>query len=69
MQSLSSTHSKDKALHDAYYAYLDLAFGIGDYMTCCHNVAFGRTGKSILHKAQREIARGRKEAKRARAEL
>ena len=56
-------------IHDAYSAWADLAFGIGDYMTYCQNVAFEHTGKGILHKAQHEIARGRKEAKHALAGL
>lgn len=60
---------KNKALHDAYYAWFDLASGIGDYMTYCGNVAFDHTSKSILHRAQREITRGRKEAKHALGEL
>jgi len=37
---------KTKALHDAYYAWTDLAFGIGDYLTYCGNVAFEHTGHS-----------------------
>jgi hypothetical protein len=60
---------KKGPVHDAYYAWWDLALGIGDYMTYCHNIAFEHTGESILHKAQHEIKHGRKEAKHALAEL
>jgi hypothetical protein len=59
----------DKAVHDAYGAWVDLALGIGDYQTYCTNVAFEHTGTGILHRAQREIRQGRREAKHALSEL
>jgi hypothetical protein len=61
--------SKDTALRDAYRAWVDLSLGMGDYVAYSENVARGHTGKSALRSARRKIARGRKEAKRALAEL
>jgi hypothetical protein len=69
MLDLWGKHPHDKAIYDAYRAYVDLALGSGDYMTYCGNVAFEHTGQGILHQAEREIANGHALAKRALAEL
>jgi hypothetical protein len=69
MLDLWGKHQHDKAIYDAYQAYMDLAFGSGDYMTYCGNVAFDQTGVGILHRAEREIAQGRVLAKKAVGEL
>jgi hypothetical protein len=66
---LTVKYPKNKALQDAFHAWLGLATGIGDYLTYCHNVAFGHTGKNVFRRAHFEIKRARKAAKQARAEL
>ena len=60
---------KNKALHDAHHAWVDLSHGIRDYLTYAEHAAGGNAGTSTLHRARREITRGRKEAKHALAEL
>jgi len=66
---LTVSYPKNKAVQDAFHAWLGLATGIGDYLTYCHNVAFGVTGKNVFHQAHFEIKRARRAAKQARAEL
>jgi hypothetical protein len=60
---------KNKTLHDAHHAWVDLSLGIGHYLTYSENVAAGHTRRSTLRRARREITRGRKEAKHALVEL
>ena len=69
LSSLAASHPHDEALQDAYRAHFQLGLGVGDYMTYLTNVAFGRTGTSILYRAEREIAQGRTSTRRALAEL
>jgi hypothetical protein len=66
---LTVKYPKNKAVQDAFHAWLGLATGIGDYLTYCHDVAFGHTGKNVFHRAHFEIKRARKAARHARAEL
>jgi hypothetical protein len=66
---LTVKYPKNKAVQDAFHAWVGLATGIGDYLTYCHNVAFGLTGKNVFHHAHFEIKRARKAARHARAEL
>ena len=66
---LSSAHPKDQALRDAYHAHLDLMFGILEYRTYGGNVVRTDLGQDVLRNAQAHIARGRREAKHALAEL
>jgi hypothetical protein len=66
---LTVAYPKNNAVQDAFHAWLGLATGIGDYLTYCHNVAFGHTGKTVFHRAHFEIKRARKAARHARAEL
>jgi hypothetical protein len=68
-RSIMSKRPKDKPLHDAYHAWLDLSTGIGQYLMYSEHVASGHAGKGLLHEAQHEIAKGRKEARHALAEL
>ncbi|HZT95065.1 MAG TPA: sialidase family protein [Gaiellaceae bacterium] len=60
---------EDRTLRDAHHAWADLSLGSRDYAAYGRNVSRGRTGKSILHRARRKVARGREEAKLALAEL
>ena len=60
---------KSRALHQAYHAWDDLSSGLGDYLTYCEDVTFGRTDTSLLHDAQHDLTRAREEAKRALAKL
>jgi maltooligosyltrehalose synthase len=69
MSRLTSAHPKDKAVHDAYHAHVDLVFGIREYRTYGGNVARDDLGQDVLRNAQADIARGRREAKHALAEL
>jgi GTP1/Obg family GTP-binding protein len=69
LSHLASAHPKDKALHDAYHAHVDLVFGIREYRTYGGNVARTDLGQDVLRNAQADIARGRREAKHALAEL
>jgi hypothetical protein len=66
---LTVKYPKNKAVQDAFHDWLGPATGIGDYLTYCHNVAFGHTGKNVLHRAHFKIKRARKAARHARAEL
>lgn len=67
--SILSKRPKDKALQDAYHAWLDLSTGIGQYLMYSEQVASGHAGKRLLQEAQHEIAKGRNEARHALAEL
>jgi hypothetical protein len=60
---------RDRTLHDAHQAWVDLSLGSRDYVTYGKNVARGHTGQGILRRARQRIARGRREAKHALAEL
>jgi hypothetical protein len=60
---------KDRAVNDAYRAWIGLSHGIRDYLTYSTRIASGAAGKSTLHRARREIAGARKKAKHALAEL
>jgi hypothetical protein len=45
-------------------ALFDLALGVGDYQQYLIGVAFERPDRTLLRQAQREIARGKAEARR-----
>lgn len=68
MNNLMLTHKGDTALFAAYEAYADLSVGIGDFVIYGGSVPSLHT-LTVLRRAEREIARGRREAKLALAEL
>jgi hypothetical protein len=68
-RSWKKLNLKTKALRDGHHAWVDLSRGIHDYLAYAQQAAAGRGRSSTLHRARREIARGRKEAKHALAEL
>lgn len=68
MANLMLEHKGDKAIHDASYAYAALEVGVVDYVRYCGNITSSHT-LAVLHRAEREIAQGRSEAKQALAEL
>jgi len=68
MNNLMLTHRSDKALFDAYEAYADLSDGINEFVVYGGSVPSLHT-RIVLQRAEHEIARGRRQAKRALAEL
>jgi hypothetical protein len=56
-------------MQDAYQAAIDLTFGAGDYYEYAIGVAYHRQQLTLLHRAQREVASGKRLAHVALGEL
>ena len=69
MDRLATAHPDDKAIQDAFQAALDLSSAVGHYVDYVAGVTFGRQKTSLLHRAQREVAAARREARAAYREL
>ena len=69
MAPLYRAHEGDKALQDAYTAATKLGSGSSDYMEYAYGVQYGHQNAPLLHRAQREVAIGKRLAHLALGEL
>lgn len=69
MEPLYQAHEGDKAMQDAYAAAIKLGYGTSDYMEYAYGVQYGHQNAPLLHRAQREVAAGKRLAHLALSEL